>query len=205
VFVLTQVATNDGFWTDAKWGVLITGLVGVAGLVATAWTARRGRVAAKELAAQQQAHDERMRADDHTHEEALRRHERVHDHRAALYVELLATVLRGNESMERTEPMMTWEGAPGPPEPLSMDEQRLLTAKVDAYASSEVIELLGQWRTNLRDFERTVFELRDARDERAHGGDATTADHYKHLQLTRQRAHELYVAMATQIAAELRG
>jgi hypothetical protein len=45
------------------------------------------------------------------------------------------------------------------------DEQRLLTEKVDAYASAEVRRLVHRWRENLREFERHTGDVLKERGE----------------------------------------
>jgi hypothetical protein len=154
--VLAQAASSSGFWTPETRAAAVTGavalVVGVAGFLAAAWTASHARKAAEASAEQQRYHDVAMRTDERAHETEVRRSERRHELRASFYIDLLTTVLRGNDSMTWTEPFYKEAGDPDPPEPLGQDQQRLLTAQIDGLASTEVRSIVHRWQDVVRQF-----------------------------------------------------
>jgi hypothetical protein len=68
----------------------------------------------------------------------LARRSRVQSNREATYVDVLEYAIRTAQGVERTEPIMSYEGAPGPPDPLPDTELRALEARVRAFGSSDV-------------------------------------------------------------------
>lgn len=67
---------------------------------------------------------------------------RNQDRRETLYVDVLLYAGLVLDTVERIHPFMTYEGAPGPPEPPSEPERRLLYARLTAYGSVEIIREL---------------------------------------------------------------
>jgi hypothetical protein len=208
-----QAATDAGFWTDAKWGVLITGTVGVIGVVATAVTAWLGRRSAERLAAAQQVHDERMRADDRSHEIDTQRRERLHNQRVDLYVDLLAACRRANAAMAHKMPLIRdgiLEVGRTIPEPVTEDEIRLLTARVDAYASLELKELWHRWTQNLWDFdyysdlvEFSRTELEGVEGDRRDSLEEMIRTCSEHQSLHYKLGAPIYEELAAQVSVEL--
>jgi hypothetical protein len=209
--VLAQAAPDSGFWTPEIRAAVVTGavalLVAIVGFLATLRVAKRSRESAADTAEKQRQHDAAMRAGDHSHEESLRRAGRQHEHRVTFYVDLLAAILRGNQSMERTVPFAEFPGDPGPPEPLGDDAQRLITAKVDALASPEVRSIVHRWQENLRNFNLHTIELVTVRERRkkvSRPDDDTRELTALQGQLTtRTNAHAIYAELAAQVTEEL--
>jgi hypothetical protein len=150
----------------------------------------------------------RIARDQRAHDLTVRHEERMMQQRQTLYVELLTTVLRANQAMERTAPMMT--PAPQLPDAPSEDEQRVLIARINAFGSADVRALVRQWQAVLPDFGATASTVIELERRRGGGGvmltesdaEAMTAGHLR-LHELRQQAHALFQQMSDQANAEL--
>jgi hypothetical protein len=110
-------------------------IVGVAGVLATAWSARQQRLSSIELANSQ-----------HEHERALASGARLFEKRAEVYESLLSTLLIWRDRVEliwreRVQhelPRVRTDGEPEPPKPPSQDEWRTMSARVGTFGSLNV-------------------------------------------------------------------
>jgi hypothetical protein len=89
---------------------------------------------------------------------------RIHESRKAVYVEILEYVFRTEDSVDRTEPLLTWDGMPVPPEWPSEDEIRRQNARTSAFGSAPLRDKLRELKTAVQEFQGAVFELRVERD-----------------------------------------
>ena len=100
---------------------------------------------------------------DHQHQ--LARDERVQERIARVYEDMLEYVQWGMEILDRTFPLLEYEGQPEPPEPPSSAEARQVGARVGAHASAEVKDPMHEWREAVREFNADAWLLKDMRKE----------------------------------------
>jgi hypothetical protein len=84
---------------------------------------------------------------------------RLHERRKDIYVEVLEYALLTEDTVDRIEPLMTWDGAPGPPEWPNDDELRRQSARVLAVASRDVREKLYEMKRAYQAFRAAAWEL----------------------------------------------
>lgn len=83
--------------------------------------------------------------------------ERVQRNRTATYVDVMEHVYRTLDFVTRTLPIMSWAGAPGPPEFPADDDIRSLNARVAAFGSPEVLARLEALYRLANEFTGAVF------------------------------------------------
>jgi hypothetical protein len=98
------------------------------------------------------------------HEERLRRGERQYEDKKETYLDLLRASIVTAQIVHLTEPLLTWEGMPAPPEQLSPEAWRDLLTRVDAFGSSAVVEAAEAFDQKAREFNSAVLGYRLARD-----------------------------------------
>jgi hypothetical protein len=154
------------FWTDAKWSVLITGIVGVIGVLATAITAWLGRRSTKELAAQQHAHDQAMARQRLDHERAMAMDERFQRRREALYADALTEMRMANSEVVRA--LVHGDG-----EVAMLSDRGLeaLTAQLHVQGSAEALEIFKTWRSAYHDAENAYKAEKAAAEGGQHRSD----------------------------------
>jgi hypothetical protein len=91
------------------------------------------------------------------------RRTRLFDARKALYVELLQYAFRSEDSVDRTEPMISWEGMPSPPVDPPEEDLRALNARTAAFGSANVLASLARLKEAMQKFDKAVFMLRSER------------------------------------------
>jgi len=145
-------------------GIALTSLVVAA--LATYLTYRTGREARED------AHALARETREAQAEEA--RAARLHEARKTVYVEVLEYGYLTLDTVERTEPFMSWEGAPGPPEWPSDDELRRQSARTAAFGSPQVRNKLLELKDAVRQFRSAVFMRQAERMPGAHPQDVGT-------------------------------
>lgn len=93
------------------------------------------------------------------HERALARESRLQDRRAQTYEEMLLVAYRAQDVIDETMPVLRLSSAPPPPEPPSIEEQRVMLAKVAVYGSPEVLNRLRAFSSATREFGRAVWYM----------------------------------------------
>jgi hypothetical protein len=142
-------------WTASDWialaGLAVAAMGIIVGPIIGYWTAR--------------AIQDRKAASD---AEQARR-SRVQANRETTYVDLLGYVIRTAQGVERTEPFISYDGAPGPPDPLPDEEVRALEARVRAFGSPDVLSALRRFNDGARDFHLAAASFKDTRDSALRG------------------------------------
>jgi hypothetical protein len=151
-------------------------------------TARDGRDDAHKLAIETRA----AAADD-------ARRARLFERRKDVYEDMLEYSYRIEDTVARTEPEVSWEGMPGPPEWPAEDEARRQSARIAAWGSTELREKLKAQRKALQEFQGAVFIFRSNRD----GGVATMEDMQK-MSDTRAAVRALVKDIVELVNEELR-
>lgn len=136
-------------------------VVGLAGVIATAWSNWLQQVSARELSARQQEH-----------ERGLARGARLFERRAPVYEEMLRLLYPWMERVDATERMMTFAGDPEPPEPPGAEEWRGMQVRLRTIGSGEVADAYEGFADAIRSFFRLVPTMRAIRE---HGEDAEEA------------------------------
>jgi hypothetical protein len=97
----------------------------------------------------------------HWNELSRAREERRQERLAETYLDVVQTVITACDWVDRTHPLVTMEGAPGPPEIPTDDQQRLLRARLSAYGSSAMQAAYGEVMTAFQAFIQAVthYEL----------------------------------------------
>lgn len=97
---------------------------------------------------------------------------RVHARTETTYVDVMDHAFRIRDYVLRTEPLVTFEGAPEPPAQLTDVEARRLSARISAFGSEEVLDKLMGALNEARHFSTEVDNLRlfraayaDSRDQ----------------------------------------
>jgi len=139
----------------------------VAAAAGTAIVAIRALNSQREISEADREHTRGLAEADRAHDLKVRRAER----RADAYIELMMALSRSQMAVDRTEPIMSAAGDPGPPPNLSDEEAWTLQALSDVVASDEVRTLIEEWFKKAREFYAQVWLLRNARerDERGYG------------------------------------
>jgi hypothetical protein len=137
-------------------GIILSALLGYLGYR----TGREARVDARELAreARDSAADEARKA-------------RLFERRKDVYEEVLEYAYRTEDSVDRTEPLVTWKGAPGPPAWPTEDEVRRQNARTAAWGSKELLGKLIELKQATQEFQGAVFVLMSNRAAEMESGD----------------------------------
>jgi len=91
------------------------------------------------------------------------REARLFERRKDVYEEVLEYVYRTEDTVDRTEPLFTWAGAPGPPAWPTEDEVRRQNARTAAWGSPELLGKLLALKTAVQEFQGAVFVLASKR------------------------------------------
>jgi hypothetical protein len=172
------------------WGVMIGGLMTGGFSILTVWLTRQSSLDAidKTFAKQFQ----------------LAREERLHRRLETAYVEILQGLYLVMTAVERLEPIMAFENAPGPPPDPTDQEAAMLRARGTAFASQTVKALLSDlWGPVLREFLVKVSMLRRSRGPDGSGvGDI---DLWHEVEEKRKELSAVLGRIEVQIASELTG
>jgi hypothetical protein len=161
---------------DVNWGQVVTGVVGLAGIISTAVLATGGR-----------AHDERMAKQGR---EAA--HETWHrEQRAAAYLKLLDTVEQIGAWVATVHPMV---GSPTQHTLPSIEAQRMAMVPVRAFAARPVNEAYDEWAAIIW----RVMPLVDAID-----ANPAVAEERQQLEELRPDASQAQVKLAAAINVDL--
>ena len=164
-------------------------LVALAGVGVTAWGVRQQRDSAKELAESQQEH-----------ERDLARGARLFEHRATVYEELLRFMQLAMERVEKTEPLMTFAGESGPPDPPTPEESRVMIARLRTYGSHEVAEAYERFGDAARKFYGFAFSVKTIRDQ---GGTGDLAKAFEALREARDDVRDALANLERLVSGEL--
>ena len=162
------------------------GVVALAGVCVTAWGIRQQSESAKELAAQQQAH-----------ERGLASGARLFEKRSAVYEQMIGVLHRWTELVDRTEPVMTIVNEPEPPEEPSVEEQRALNAVLRTFGSPAVANAYDDFVKTMRGFFGSVGSFRAARQQGA------TVTPWRELHDSREKVHAELKKMELLVSDEL--
>jgi hypothetical protein len=169
--------------------VLVSGAVGVAGVRAGMVSAREARQSAERMAGEEREHLERMA-----------RIERVQPRRAETYLELLALLNHVMEIVDRTQPII--EPMPAPPDPPDEERLRMNQARIGAFGSPEVKEILRRWAQKRVEFFIDADMLR--RDRERPGGRSTDeTEWWRKVHAKREELRELARELEDRVNAEL--
>jgi hypothetical protein len=164
-------------------------LIGLAGVGVTAWGARQQRESAKDLATSQQEH-----------ERDLARGARLFDSRAVVYEGLLTFMQVAIERLEKTEPVMTFSGESGPPDPPSREENRVMEARLRTYGSREVADAYEQFGEAVKAFYGFAFSMRTIRDQ---GGTGDLVKAFEALRESRGHVRDALANLERLVSNEL--
>jgi len=89
---------------------------------------------------------------------------RLFERRKDVYEEVLDYVYRTEDTVDRTEPLITWPAAPGPPSWPSEDEVRRQNARTAAWGSAELLERLLALKSASQEFQGAVLSLGSKRE-----------------------------------------
>jgi hypothetical protein len=90
---------------------------------------------------------------------------RVHSNRKETYVDVLEYVYRIRDYVERTEPIVSFEGDPKPPTLPTDEDMRRLRARLGAFGSKTVRDELAEVARLANSFLRAVEERKELREE----------------------------------------
>jgi hypothetical protein len=136
-----------------------------AAALGTAIVAIKALGSQREISEADRAHARELAEADRAHDLQVRRAER----RADAYIELMKALHRSQMGVDRTEPIMSMEGDPGPPPNLSDEKAWTLQALSDVVASDEVRSLIEEWFKKAREFYAQVGQMRYAREQLERG------------------------------------
>jgi hypothetical protein len=108
---------------------------------------------------------------------------REQERKERTYEDVMTTVNRAAMTIARTAPLMTWEGAPGPPEPMTDDELNALNARIGLYGSDAVRDSLVEFSAAQQRFTAAVWMHQDMKKT------ATTGLVEAHLKVDEERQH----------------
>jgi hypothetical protein len=168
--------------------VLSGAILGVGGLVFSYFNGGKERAHARQLAEGQ-----------HEHEVRMWRSQRHYEDCRETYLDLLRALLIVRERVALTEPIITWEGMPEPPEPPPDDEWRDLRARVIALAAESVNEATNDLGDKVRDFHSSVIGYRITRDDP--GGDLEAAS--TRMLAAREEVNTAFEELQTLVRQEL--
>jgi len=103
------------------------------------------------------------------------------------YEDVMTTVNRSILGVERTEPVWSWEGAPGPPPPMTDDDVNALNARIGLYGSDAVRDSLTEFSHAERRFYAAVGLLRDMKVTATTG----LAEQRQKVDADREAVHDL--------------
>jgi len=166
--------------------VIVSGLVGIAGIAAAVVTSRGARQQTERIAREEREHQRRMA-----------RGERVQERRSDTYVAMLEMVGWVVDIVDRTQPI--FEPSPPPPEEPDMERVRLVQARIGAHGSREVKELLERWASARNDFFFAAQDLARARQ----GALPADTDLWRNVTDARAKMHELTRELEDRVNAEL--
>jgi hypothetical protein len=133
-------------------GAVSTPAVAFAGYWFNERRSRDDRAATQQITEDSHRHERQLAEGQREHEAQLRRSERAYNDRRDTYVELLNHAMILVERVDLTEPIITYENMPKPPENPSPDKWRDLQARVTAYGSQEVGEAADEFYAKARAF-----------------------------------------------------
>lgn len=168
-------------------GIVLSALLGYLGYR----TAADARQDAKELAAEgrKSAADEARIA-------------RQFDSRRKVYVDVMDYVYRLDTYIARTEPILTFDGAPQPPTFPPEEDARHQSAEIASFGSPDMLKLLNAYRDAANAFQSAVFVLRSQRQ--AYGeGSAEALKAWGEVQEKRQATKPHVEALVAQVNEEL--
>ena len=139
-----------------------TAIVAIIAINKQAKNSQKDREHTRELAAAQREHDLKVRQS---------------ERRSEAYIELMKALNRTQTQVERTEPIASREGDPGPPPNISDEESWALQALADVIASDDVRGLIEDWFKKAREFYSAVWMLGVIREhERREPGRVTAEE-----------------------------
>jgi hypothetical protein len=143
--------------------------------------------------------NERRSRQDRSHEAQLQRSARLYESRRDAYFTLLRVFLVLVERVQRTEPIMTWEGMPQPPEAPPDEELRHLQARVGTFGSPKVSEAAEEFLSEQRSFYEAASNYRAERERRTENFDAVV----QQLTTARKEALAAYNNLQASVSGEL--
>jgi hypothetical protein len=149
-------------------GAISTPLIALAGYKFNEIRSRDDRASARALAEDSHRHERELAEKQREHEAQLRRSERAYNDRREAYVDLLQHAMILVERVDLTEPIITFDNMPEPPENPSVVEWRNLQARVTAYGSPTVGEAAETFYAKARGFFAQAGVYRMMKDQ---GGD----------------------------------
>lgn len=99
-----------------------------------------------------------------SHERGEAKTTRQQDRMERTYEDVITTINRAVLGVERTEPIWSWEGAPGPPPPMTDQEVNALNARIGLYGSQPVRDSLVEFNKAQRRFFAAVGTFRALKD-----------------------------------------
>lgn len=114
--------------------------------------------------------------------------------RKQLYVEILTFLAKCNATIRSTKPVFAFAGAPDPPQWPNDDSLHTLEARVAAFGSNEVRELMGKWLGVRSQFINDAITL----DLQVPPRDA-----WEEIEAHRKELFELYAKIKDRINVEL--
>jgi hypothetical protein len=184
---VTLADTMDPVAVAAVAGAVPSAAVGITAIIAGEYRSGRERAATLALADAQ-----------HQHDRTMRRGERFFEKRGHVYESLLTMLYLAVERFALTEPMLTFEGQPEPPEPPSDDEWRTMQVRLAAYGSPEVADAFDRFVSKGHGFNAAVVTLRITRDQ---GG--SVAGGHKEVHEARQVAGAVVEEIKRLVRADL--
>jgi hypothetical protein len=167
-------------------------MVGLAGVLATAWSSLQQRRSASELASAQ-----------HTHERELARGARLFKRRQPIYEEMVLLLSPWVERVQATERLMTFAGDPEPPDLPSPDEWRAMQARFGTIGSPEAAAAFREVGRAINAFYDQARRLRVIRE---HGEDADEVmPAYEAVEEARRKVGESFEALKRLVSDELAG
>lgn len=136
-------------------------LVGVAAVVAAEYRSAREGAATVALAEGQRRH-----------ERSLRRGERYLEKRGEVYESLLSILFVAMRRFELTEPIIEFDGMPGPPDAPTDEDFFWMQVRLAAWGSPRVSDAFERFGKKSQGFNAAVLTLRLSRQQ---GGDLTGA------------------------------
>jgi hypothetical protein len=129
-------------------------VVGLAGILATAWSSWLQRESSRELAGRQ-----------HEHERELARGARLFERRAPVYQEMLGQLYVWIAQVNATEPIIEFAGQPEPPDPPSDEEWREMEVQLRTFGSVAVADAYGLLADAMHSFFAQAGSLRTIREQ----------------------------------------